>query len=146
MRREGLTALGIALLVLAGCQKKEEPRLETRSEQKSTSAEGAKTTTTTQSLQVGSTLAGTTQTTSDTSHGKVKTETETVVGTVTAYAAGKQIEVLTGDNKKHGFDLGQKDTRVEIDPRVTIGTKVQLVQSKDDAGRKSIQVLLEPNR
>lgn len=146
MRRERWAVLGIALLVLAGCAKKDQPRLETKSEQKETSADGAKTTTMTEAVQVGSTLAGTTETRSDTPHGKVKTETETVIGTVTAYTAGKEIAVLTGDNKKHSFDLGQKDTRVDIDPRVTIGSKVQLVQSKDDAGRKMIQVVLEPNR
>jgi len=98
------------------------------------------------SLQVGSTLAGTTETKSDTSQGKSKTETEEVIGTGTAYKPGKEIEVLTGDNKKHSFGLDQKDTRVDIDPRVTIGTKVQLVQTKDDAGRKSISVSIQPSR
>jgi hypothetical protein len=147
MRRiMSLFLLGSALLAGAACEKKEAPRLEVKSQAQSTSADGAKTTTTTDSLQVGSTLVGTTETTSNSPSGKSKSETEEVVGTVTAYKAGKEIEVLTGDNKKHTFGLDQKDTRVDMDPRVTVGTKVQLVQVKDDAGRKSIRVNVEPNR
>ena len=72
--------LGTVLLAVAGCAKKEEPRLEVKSQAKSTNADGGKTTTTTESLQVGSTLAGTTETSSDTAHGKAKSETETVIG------------------------------------------------------------------
>ncbi len=147
MRRVALACLlGFALLTAAACEKKTEPRLEVKSQAKSTSPDGAKTTTTTETLQVGSTLAGTTETRSDTSQGKSKTETEEVIGTVTAYKAGKEIEVLTGDNKKHSFGLDQKDTRVDIDPRVTVGTKVQLVQTKDNAGRKSLSISIQPNR
>ena len=138
--------LGIVLLAVAGCAKKEEPRLEVKSQAKSTSAEGKKTTTTTESLQVGSTLAGTTETMSDTAHGKAKSETETVIGTVTVYKPNKSIEILTGDNKKHSFDLDEKDSQLHMDPRVTVGTKVQLVQDKDPAGRRVIRISVEPNR
>jgi hypothetical protein len=147
MRREAVAVLlGFVLLTAAACEKKETPRLEVKSQAKNTGPDGAKATTTTESVQVGSTLSATTETRSDTSQGKTKTETEEVIGTVTAYRAGKEIVVLTGDNKKHSFDLDQKDTRVDIEPRVTIGTKVQLVQTKDDAGRKSIVVSVQPNR
>jgi hypothetical protein len=147
MRQQGTAfILGIVLLAGAGCAKKEEPRFEVKSQAKSTNADGGKTTTTTESLQVGSTLAGTTETTSNTANGKAKSETETVIGTVTAYKPNKEIEVLTGDNKKHDFALDQKDSRVEVDTRITVGTKVQLVQEKDSAGRKMIRVVIEPNR
>ena len=138
--------LGIVLLAVAGCAKKEEPRLEVKSQAKSTNADGGKTTTTTESLQVGTTLAETTETSSDTVHGKAKSETETVIGTVTAYKPNKSIEILTGDNKKHSFDLDEKDSQLDMDPRVTVGTKVQLVQDKDSAGRRVIRVLVQPNR
>jgi hypothetical protein len=146
--RQHCTALilGIVLLAVAGCAKKEEPRLEVKSSAKSTNADGGKKTTTTESLQVGSTLAGTTETSSDTAHGKAKSETETVIGTVTTYRPNKEIEILTGDNRKHSFALDQKDSQVEMDPRITVGTKVQLVQDKDSAGRKFIRVAVEPNR
>ena len=147
MRREAVAfLLGFVVLAAAACEKKEAPQLEVKSQAKSTGPDGAKTTTTTESVQVGTTLAGTTETKSDTSQGKSKTETEEVIGTVTAFKAGKEIEVLTGDDKKHSFDLDEKDTRVDIDPRVTIGTKVQVVQTKDDTGRKSIVVSVQPNR
>jgi hypothetical protein len=138
--------LGIALLAVAGCAKKEEPRLEVKSQAKSTNADGGKTTTTTESLQVGSTLAGTTETTSDTANGKAKSETETVIGTVTTYKPNKEIEILTGDNKKHSFELDEKDSQLAIDPRVTVGTKVQLVQDKGSARRRVIRITVEPNR
>jgi hypothetical protein len=138
--------LGIVLLSVSGCAKREEPRVEIKSSEKSTNADGGKTTTTTESLQVGSTLAGTTETTSDGAHGKAKSETETIIGTVTAYRPTKEIEVMTGDNKKHSFALDKKDLRLEIDQRVTVGSKVQLMQDTDSEGRKAIRVSIEPNR
>ena len=146
--RQHVTAviLGIVLLAVAGCAKKEEPRLEVKSQAKSTNADGGKTTTTTESLQVGTTLAETTETSSNTAHGKAKSETETVIGTVTVYKPNKSIEILTGDNKKHSFDLDEKDSQLDMDPRVTVGTKVQLVQDKDSAGRRVIRILVQPNR
>ena len=138
--------LGIVLLAVAGCAKKEEPRLEVKSQAKSTNVDGGKTTTTTESLQVGSTLAETTETPSDSAHGKGKSQTDTVIGTVTVYKPNKSIEILTGDNKKHSFDLDEKDLQLNMDPRVTVGTKVQLVQDKDPAGRKVVRISVEPNR
>lgn len=138
--------LGIVLAAGAGCEKKGEPRTEVKSSVKSTSADGAKTTTTTEALQIGSTLAGTTETTSDTAHGKAKSETETVVGTVTAYKPNSEIVILTGDGKKHSFALDQKDSSAEVASGVTVGTKVQLIQEKDASGRKLIRVSVEPNR
>jgi hypothetical protein len=147
MRQQGTALiLGIVLLAGAGCAKKEAPRLEVKSQAKSTNADGGKTTTTTESVQVGSTLAGTTETTSDTAAGKAKSATETVIGTVTLYTPNKEIEVMTGDNKKHSFDLAEKDSRADVDVKVTVGSKVQLVQEKDSAGRKLIRVIIEPNR
>jgi len=138
--------LGVILVAGAGCEKKEEPRLEVKSQAKSTNAEGAKTTTTTESVAVGSTLAGKTETTSDTPDGKAKSQTETVIGTVTVYKPNQEIVVMTGDNTKHSFDLDEKDTRAEVDVKVTVGSKVQLIQEKDPAGRTLIRVIIEPNR
>jgi hypothetical protein len=147
MRRVmSLFLLGGVLFGGMACEKNREPRTEVKSSVKSTDADGAKTTTTTEAVRVGSTLAGTTQTTSDTSHGKVKSETETVVGTVTTYKPDKEIEILTGDNKKHDFALDQKDSHVEVAREVTVGTKVQLTREKDSEGRKLIRVVVEPNR
>ena len=147
MRRVAVVVLlGFVFLAAAACDKKETPRLEVKSEAKNTGPDGAKATTTTESVQIGSTLSATTETKSDTPQGKSKTETEEVIGTVTAYRAGKEIVVLTGDNKKHSFDLDEKDSQLDMDPRVTVGTKVQLVQDKDSAGRRVIRVSVQPNR
>ena len=138
--------LGVILVAGAACEKKEEPRLEVKSSAKSTSADGARTTTTTETVQVGSTLVGKTETTADTPDGKAKSQVETVIGTVTAYRPNEKIEVMTGDNKKHSYDLDDKDSRAEIDLKVTVGSKVQLTEEKDSAGRKLIRVIIEPNR
>jgi hypothetical protein len=138
--------LGIVLVAGAGCAKKEEPRMEVKTEAKSTDATGAKTTTTTESVQVGSTLVGKTETTSNTADGKAKSQVETVVGTVTVYKPMDKIEVMTGDSKKHEFDLDDKDTQASVDVKVTVGSKVQLTEEKDAAGRKLIRVVIQPNQ
>src|SRR6185295_14923239 len=137
-RQPTIFLLGIILAAGAGCEKKGEPRTEVKSTVKSTSADGAKTTTTTEALQVGSTLAGTTETTSDTAHGKAKIVSETVVGTVTAYKPNSEIVILTGDDRKHRFALDRKDSRAEVAPEVTVGTKVRLTEENDAEGRKLV--------
>lgn len=133
--------LGLLLAALAlGCQKKEAAQVESESKTVSTDAAGNETVTESEAKQVGSTVVSTTETTVDTGEGDKTTETQTVVGTVTAYEAGKKIEVLTGRGKKHDFDLDDKDTQVMVDPGVTVGNKVRLVQTVYDDGRTTINV------
>lgn len=145
-RQATVFLLGIALAAGTACEKKEEPRTEVKSTVKSTSADGAKTTTTTEATQIGSTLAGTTETKSDTAQGKSKVVRETVIGTVTAYKPNSEIVILTGNDKKHRFALDKKNTRAEVASGVTVGTKVQLTEENDAEGNKMIRVVVEPNR
>jgi hypothetical protein len=71
----------------------------------------------------------------------MKTENETVIGTVTEYGSGKNLVILTGDGKKHDYDLADKKTVSSVDSRITVGTKVRLDSSKDDSGNRSLQVV-----
>jgi hypothetical protein len=133
--------LSVLLAGSIGCQKNEAPQVETKSETKSTNADGSRMTTTTESKQVGSTLAATTETKESGEGHKGKTENETVIGTVTEYGAGKKLEILTGDGKKHDYDLADKKTTSSVDSRVTVGTKVRLDSTRDDSGNRSLQVV-----
>lgn len=142
MSRIGWISLVTAALLATplACRKAETPKVETKSETKSTNADGSKTTTTTETKQIGSTLAATTETKGGGPKGG-RTESETVVGTVTDFGPGKRIVVLTGDGTKHSYDLDDKKTVSSIDPRVAVGTKVQLDSTKDNDGRRSVRVV-----
>ena len=134
-----LVASGLLAGVIA-CNKPEAPQVENKSETKATNPDGSRATTTTESKQVGSTLDATTETKTSGQGATGKTENETVIGTVTDYTANKKLVILTGDGKKHDFDLDDKKTTTTIDSRVTVGTKVRLDSSKDDSGNRSLQV------
>lgn len=100
--------------------------------------------TTTETKQVGTTEQTTTTTKVDSPEGDTKSVTNTVVGTVTKYAPGKSIEVMTGDKDTHAFDLDGKDDVVSVDPRTSVGSKVQLVEEKPTDGVHRITVTLAP--
>jgi hypothetical protein len=137
-----LSLLAPALLVgLIACSKSGAEQVEAKSETKATSPDGSRVTTTTESKQVGSTLAATTETKESGNGRKATTENETVVGTITEYAAGKRLVILTGDGKKHDWDLADKKTKSSIDPRITVGSKVRLDATRDDSGNRSLQVV-----
>lgn len=89
-------------------------------------------TTTSETTQVGSTLEAKTE--SKTDAGKMKVET--YIGTVTSYKAGEKIEVTTAGDKKHSFDLNDKDWVVTVDPGVKLGSRVKLVEEKGDTMKK----------
>lgn len=133
----------VASALLAGvlaCTKSEAPQVENKSETKSTNPDGSRATTTTESKQVGSTLAATTETKESGQGRNEKTKVETVIGTVTEYTAGKKLVILTGDGKKHDWDLDDKKTTSSVNPRVTVGSKVRLDSTRDDSGNLSLQV------
>ena len=140
MKLRILGTFATAAVLLIGCRRSHEPRIDSHSEVKTTDPGGRHTTTSTESTQIGSTLDGKTEVKTDTGHGTVTADTETVVGTITAFDPGKHVEVLTGDGKKHGFDLQGKDTSSDVEPGVTVGTKVRLVRKKDGSGRVSVRV------
>ncbi|HEY6928048.1 MAG TPA: hypothetical protein VJA66_00095 [Thermoanaerobaculia bacterium] len=140
-----LLACGLLTGVIA-CNKPEAPQVENKSETKATNPDGSRATTTTESKQVGSTLDATTETRSSGQGATGKTENETVIGTVTEYAANKKLVILTGDGKKHDFDLDDKKTTASVDSRVTVGSKIRLDSTKDDSGNRSLQVSLAAGR
>jgi len=140
MNRQRWSLALVFLLALPACRKAEAPVVETTAKTKSTNADGSNVTTTTDTKQVGSTLDAMTETNVPGRDGG-KTESETVIGTVTEVVAGKTITVLTGDGKKHTYDLDDRKTTASIDRRVTVGTKVELDTTKDPSGRRSIRVV-----
>jgi hypothetical protein len=138
-RKAWCLLLAMSASLFPACKKSEGPVIESKSETKATNPDGSKTTTSTEEKQVGSTVEATTETKTSGKDGG-KSESETVVGTVTAFEAGKSITVLTGDGSKHSYDLADDKTSASIDRRVTVGTKVRLDSDKDSAGRKTIRV------
>jgi len=142
LRASSLLAASLAAEIAgAGCGKTSAPKVETKAETKSTNPDGSRATTTTESKQFGSTLVAKTERTDDTGKRREKSVEETVVGTVTDFAAGKRIVILTGDGSKHDYDLADKKTSSSVDRRVTVGTKVQLDLARDDSGNRSIRVV-----
>ena len=142
MNRKSWITLLVATLftLLPGCRRAETPRVETKAETKSTNPDGSKTTTSTETKQIGSTVASTTETNvGGPNRGKI--EDETVIGTVTEFGVGKRIVVLTGDGAKHSYDLDEKETTVSIDRAVAVGTKVRLDTTKSADGRRAIRVV-----
>lgn len=135
----------VLLASTTACRRAETPKVESKTETTSTNANGGKTTTTTETKQIGSTVAVTTETNARGADGG-KTESETVVGTVTDLGPGKRIVVLTGDGKKHSYDLDDKKMAASIDPRVAVGTKVRLDSTKDNDGRRSLRVVPAADR
>src|SRR2546426_1077834 len=61
----------------------------------------------------------------------VKVKTETVVGTVKEYEAGKKIKVTGPNNKDYSFDL---DDGVSMKGPVAVGQRVKVVYTKGDMG------------
>lgn len=138
-RKTWCLLLGMCAALSLACRKSEGPMVESKSETKATNPDGSKTTTTTEEKQVGSTVEATTETKTSGKDGGTS-ESETVVGTVTEFDRARSITVLTGDGKKHSYDLADDKTSADVDRRVTVGTKVRLDAGKDSAGRRTIRV------
>ena len=68
----------------------------------------------------------------------VKVKTETVVGTVKEYEAGKKIKVTGPNNKDYSFDL---DENVAFKGDVAVGQRVKVVYTKTDGGEKITSVM-----
>jgi hypothetical protein len=128
-----------AVLALFGCHRDSTPREELKAQVTDT-AGAEKTVTKTEATTVGSTLVKETQTTTHGSEGSARNDTTTYVGTVSAYSPGRSIDVMTGENDHHRVDLSGKDTAANVDPSVTVGAKVRLVESKDGHGRRTVTV------
>jgi ABC-type Fe3+-hydroxamate transport system substrate-binding protein len=107
-------------------------------------ADTTKTSTQTETRQVGTTSESTTETKVATSTGDTKTITNSYLGTVTEFKPGKSIEVMTGEKQMHPFALDGKDDVVTVDPATAVGSKVQLVEEKDEKGLRRITVTIAP--
>lgn len=88
----------------------------------------------------GKTMAQTTETKHTGPGPNTKTKGKTVIGTVKELDAGKKIVVTGPKNKDYSFDLNDSDTTANVDPAVAVGNKVKVVQSTDDAGKKTLTV------
>jgi hypothetical protein len=72
-----------------------------------------------------------------------KTKTETVVGTVKEYEAGKSIKVTGPKSKVYSFDL--KDM-VALKTEVSVGERVKVTFTKSDNGDKVTTILAYPHK
>ncbi len=93
-------------------------------------------TTTNETKQVGATLEAKSETKVDTPAGAVASKTETIVGTVTVFTAGKKIEVMTGEKKMHSFSLDDKDVVYAVDGAVMVGKRVTVT---DETGTDKVR-------
>lgn len=100
-----------------------------------TQTSGGTVKTTSESKQVGTTLEAKSETKADTSSGTVTSKTETIVGTVTAFTAGKKIEVMTGEKKMHSFNLDDKDVVYSVDRTLAVGQRVTVI---DETGADKV--------
>lgn len=107
-------------------------------------ADTTKTTTQTETKQVGSTTESKTETTVDTASGDTKSVVNRYVGTVTVFEPGKSIEVMTGNKDTHAFDLADKAVVLAIDPSTSVGSKIELVEEMGEKGFHRITVTIAP--
>jgi hypothetical protein len=68
----------------------------------------------------------------------VTTKTETVIGTVKEYEAGKKITVTGPNNKDFSFDL---DDKVATKGTIAVGQRVKVDYTKTDSGDKHVTVV-----
>lgn len=143
MKTQTCAALLMALMgATVACNQNAPDTVKSESRTKVETPAGTQTTTST-TERVGSTSTSTTETKLKTPDGTVESKLETVVGTVSVYSAGKTIEILTGDNEKHAFDLSDADVHYTIDAAVVVGSKVKLDQRTNDNGEKIVEVVLQ---
>jgi hypothetical protein len=120
--------LGSAALLALATACSQSPDTVTKKTESTTETPGGTVKTTNESKQVGSTLEAKTETKVDTPSGAVASKTETIVGTVTVFTAGKKIEVMTGEKKMHTFDLAEKDVVTSVDGAVAVGKRVTVLE------------------
>ena len=88
--------------------------------------------TTDESTQVGTTLDATSETKVDTGSGTVSAKTETIIGTITVFEAGKKLEVLTGEKNNHSYSLDDKDIVFSIEGALAVGKNVTVIEQTGD--------------
>ena len=88
----------------------------------------------------GKTMAQTTETKHTGPGPNTRTKGKKVIGTVKSLEAGKKIVVTGPENKDYSFDLDDKDMTANVDPAIAVGNKVEVIESTDDAGKKTLKV------
>lgn len=142
MRTLTCLALLVALTgATAACNRTAPDTVKSETKSKVQTSEGTQTTETT-TEQVGSTMASTTETKLKTPDATIESKIETVLGTVSEYKVGEKIEIITGENDKHSFDLDDSKVIYSIDPAIVVGSKVKLDQRTNDKGEKVVEVRL----
>src|SRR2546428_4806596 len=68
----------------------------------------------------------------------VKVKTETVVGTVKEYEAGKKIKITGPNNKDYSFDL---DEAVRVDGAVAVGQMAKVEWVKGNDGKERVNLI-----
>ncbi|MHB1047243.1 MAG: hypothetical protein ACYC4P_14660 [Thermoanaerobaculia bacterium] len=131
------------LLVLASACGPTAGTVEKKSETTTETSQGT-VTTSAESTQVGTTLEAKSETTVETASGTVSAQTETIVGTVTAYTAGKSLEVLTGEKTTHSVNLDDKDIVFSIDGNVEVGKHVTVIHETGSDKVHRVTVKLAP--
>jgi hypothetical protein len=129
------------IAALVACDKPENA-FEKKTQVTTTSPQG-KVQTTKETRQVGNTVVSSTKTKSETEAGTIRSNVETFIGTVTIYEADKKIEILTGQNSRHTFDLDTESLMVRFVEPVQVGSHVRLVAKKGGNGAWS-SVSVEP--
>ncbi|MBK8595056.1 MAG: hypothetical protein IPN83_05605 [Holophagales bacterium] len=130
-----------ALLVVATACGPTAGTTEKKSESTTQTAEGT-VQTTNESTQVGTTLAATSETKVDTPSGTITSKTETIIGTITVFEAGKKLEVLTGEKKTHSYSLDDKDIVFAIEGAPAVGKNVTVVEQTGDDKIHRVSVTL----
>jgi hypothetical protein len=141
MRTLSCLALLVALTGATAACNRAPDTVKSESKTKVETPQGTQVTETT-TEQVGSTMASTTETKLKTPDSTIESKVETVLGTVSEYKAGEKIEIITGDNDKHSFDLDDAKVIYSIDPAIVVGSKVKLDQRTNDKGEKVVEVHL----
>jgi hypothetical protein len=91
----------------------------------------------TETAKSGETVKTDTEVKQETPAGKVEMQNESYVGRVTEYKPGRKIEIKADDGRSHSFDLKKDDAAVSVEPKVRVGSKVQvMVDKRDDRVRK----------
>jgi hypothetical protein len=72
-----------------------------------------------------------------------KMKTESVVGTVKEYEAGKKIKISGPGDKTYSFDLNDKDGAAKVEGSIVVGQMAKVVYHKTDDGREIVNVVSE---
>jgi hypothetical protein len=72
-----------------------------------------------------------------------KMKTETVVGTVKEYEAGKKIKISGPGDKTYSFDLDNKNEAARVDGSIAVGQMAKVQYHKADDGAEVVNVISE---